>query len=66
MAADGRSFFTVWYGVCPGWCDEGYWTDPRWLHATLRYSTMAIPVSVARLRQFERPLLDYPLVTPRG
>ncbi|OGV82300.1 MAG: hypothetical protein A3K19_25100 [Lentisphaerae bacterium RIFOXYB12_FULL_65_16] len=65
MAADGRSFFTVWYGVCPGWCDEGYWTDPRWLHATLRYSTMAIPVSVARLRQFERPLLDYPLVTPR-
>jgi hypothetical protein len=65
LAAGGRSLFNVWYGTCPGWGDCANWTDPRWSHTTLRYSAASIPVSILRLRRFERWLLDYPQVVPR-
>jgi hypothetical protein len=65
LAAGGRSVFNVWYGIYPGWGDCANWTDPRWSHTTLRYSAPSIPVSITRLRQFERWLLDYPQVQPR-
>ncbi len=65
LAAGGRSLFNVWYGTNPGWGDCANWTDPRWSHTTLRYSAPSIPVSIARLRQFERWLLDHPQVEPR-
>jgi hypothetical protein len=65
LAAGGRSLFNVWYGINPGWGDCANWTDPRWSHTTLRYSAASIPVSITRLRQYERWLLDYPQVQPR-
>jgi hypothetical protein len=65
LAAGGRSLFNVWYGIYPGWGDCANWTDPRWCHTTLRYSAPSIPVSITRLRQFERWLLDFPQVEPR-
>lgn len=65
LAAGGRSLFNVWYGTYPGWADCANWTDPRWGHTTLRYGAASIPLSITRLRQFERHLLDYPQVTPR-
>jgi hypothetical protein len=65
LAAGGRSLFNVWYGIYPGWGDCANWSDPRWSHTTLRYSAASIPVSITRLRQYERWLLDYPQVEPR-
>ena len=65
LASGGRSLFNVWYGTNPGWGDCANWTDPRWSHTILRYSATSIPVSITRLRQFERWLLDYPQVEPR-
>jgi hypothetical protein len=65
LAAGGRSLFNVWYGTNPGWADCANWTDPRWSHTTLRYSATSIPVSITRLRHFERRLLDHPQVEPR-
>jgi len=65
LAAGGRSLFNVWYGIYPGWADCANWSDPRWSHTTLRYSAASIPVSITRLRAYERRLLDYPQVEPR-
>ncbi|MBI2300570.1 MAG: beta-galactosidase [Armatimonadetes bacterium] len=65
FAAGGRTLFNVWYGTGPGWADCANWTDPRWGHTTLRYSAASIPVSIARLRKYERWLLDLPQVEPR-
>ena len=65
LAAGGRSLFNVWYGIYPGWGDCANWSDPRWSHTTLRYSAASIPVSITRLRRYERWLLDYPQVEPR-
>ncbi len=63
LAADGRSFFRIWYGVMPGWDDNANWPDIRWGYTTLRYSAMSIPVSITRLRNYERYLM-LPLVAP--
>ncbi|MBM3499217.1 MAG: hypothetical protein FJX74_11165, partial [Armatimonadetes bacterium] len=65
LAAGGRSLFNVWYGIYPGWGDCANWSDPRWSHTTLRYSAASIPVSITRLRAYERWLLDYPQIEPR-
>jgi len=65
MAAGGRSFFNVWYGIYPGWNDSSPWAEPRASYTILRYMAASIPLGISRLRELERYFLEYRHVKPR-
>ncbi len=65
LAADGRSFFNVWWGLQSGWADQAPWAEPRLSFSVLNYMSPAIPLSITKLRSLERYFLDYPHVAPR-